>query len=138
MLAIASISGGGSQVGVGQKATVGSTIVSGNGQLTSSGIKSTSEIIQISENGFLEVTGSKQSFGDSFISGNGSIVAEGYQPEAYSGVGIISGNGLVSSVGEKNAAGTMSIHIEAEVPSIIMGSDGKLLKKISDTFYIKL
>ena len=154
MLAIASISGGGSQVAI-KKATVGSAIVSGggalipegkkngqssisvsaNGKLTSSGAKFASTVIQISGNGLLETTSSKQGSGDSSISGNGSIIAEGCQPEAYSGIGVISGNGSITLTGEKNAKGTLSM--TKEIP-IIMLSSGKLAKKITPGFYINL
>lgn len=120
------ISGNGELVSEGIKNSSSSISISKNGVVSSSGIKSASEIIQISANGLLEATGSKQTSGDSFISGNGSIVAEGHQPEVYSGIGIISGNGSISSVGEKNAEGTLSIHIESD----IIGNDKKLFKKI--------
>jgi len=135
---VAVVSGNGSLVSEGKKNGQSFASVSANGQLTSSGTKSAGATVQISTNGLPQGEGSKQGSGDSSISGTGSLHAEGFQPESYSGTGIISGNGFVSSTGKKNAEGTMSIHIEPEEAPILLISDGSLGKKLSSYFILKL
>jgi hypothetical protein len=156
MLAIASISSGGSQIAIGKKTAVGSSYISGGGEsisegrknslhsiyisetgdLTSNGTKSIPGIIQTSGNGILQGIGSKQAHGSSSISGSGNIYAEGYRPESCSGVGIISGSGFIVLTGKKNAVGEMSIKIDHT--TVVLTSDGKLSKRISSGFILKI
>ena len=91
---------------------------------------------QTSGNGILQGIGSKQAHGNSSISGAGNIYAEGYQPESCSGAGIISGSGFIVLTGEKNAIGAMSIKIDHA--TVVLISDGKLAKKISSGFILKI
>jgi len=102
MLAIASITGGGSQTGVGEKSVGVSGSISGSGVQAVVGEKDTSNTISISGGGSLTATGSKaegeEHSGTAFISGNGALVGSVIK-QAFSDLPI-SGGGLLVVIGK--------------------------------------
>ena len=116
---IAAISGKGSVSTVGLKTGKNSVIISGNGSQITGGAKSSPTTIAISGGGSLVAIRAKQGFGSSTIAGGGILTATGYAGgEAYSGIALISGGGLLASLGEKSVGGAGSISANGALTGI--------------------
>jgi hypothetical protein len=103
----AAISGNGSVAGVTQKGGRASTLTSGKGTLVALAIAGMLGLAGISGGGTQAAIGQKAAFADAAISAGGSLTATGtkFEGEQHSGTALISGNGVISSIGDKVAKG---------------------------------
>ena len=102
----AAISGNGTVSSTGIKGGKGSPSISEQGNLTASGTVTLSGSADVSGGGSITASGATALSGSALISGNGSITASGSvgSAEEYSGSAVISGAGALSSSGKKSTS----------------------------------
>lgn len=117
---IAAISGKGSVSGVGLKAGSGAAgLVSANGSQITVGKKAALAAIAIPGDGSLITTGANQRFGSPIITSGGILTATGYAGgKTHSGIGVISGGGVLVGLGEKSVGGAGSISAKGTLTGI--------------------